>query len=313
MNDMKKLLTFIVLCVCCSTLVAQPSRKEGRRERKAPQEQVEITPTVVKLYENGAPDSNGITQPEKDHGWGVVNVTEPTLAIYVAKGERATGQAVVVCPGGAYQFEAMNNEGHPVAKWLVRRGITAVVLKYRLPNAHPDIPINDALAAIEYVRTHAVELGVNPAEIGIIGFSAGGHLAASASTRFTSEANRPDFSILVYPVITMTMLTHGGSRDALLGKGASEELIKEYACENNVSASTPPTFIVHCNDDGVVPVENTFMYVEALRRNKVPYTLQIYPDGGHGWGFLEGPGRLDKWRRSFYMSLGHWLKTIDKE
>lgn len=310
---MKKLLTFIILCVCCSTLVAQPSRKDGRRERKTPQEQVEITPTVVKLYENGAPDSNGITEPEKDYGWGVVNVTEPTLAIYKAEGERVTGQAIVVCPGGAYQFEAMDNEGHPVAKWLVRRGVTAVVLKYRLPNGHSDIPISDALAAVEYVRSHAAELGVNPAEVGIIGFSAGGHLAASASTRFTSEANRPDFSILVYPVITLGEKTHAGSRDALLGKGASEELVREYSCENNVESNTPPTFIVHCNDDRVVPVENTFMYVESLRQNNVPYILNIYPDGGHGWGFKEGPGRLDNWRRLFYMSLGSWLRNIDKE
>ena len=210
------------------------------------------------------------------------------------------------------QFEAMNNEGDPVARWLARRGITAVVLKYRLPNTHSDVPINDALAAIEYVRTHATELNVNPAEVGIAGFSAGGHLAASASTRYTSAANRPDFSILVYPVITMTKLTHGGSRDALLGKEASEELIKKYSCENNVNAQTPPTFLVHCNDDGVVPVENALMYAESLRAHKVPHVLHIYPNGGHGWGFMEGPGRLETWRPEFYNSLQNWLNLINK-
>lgn len=310
---MRRLVVLMVCCLSCVALNAQGSRKERRAKVKnQPQEQVVATPVEVKLYENGAPESNGITKPEQDLGWGVVNVTEPTLTIYAPDKEKATGQAVVVCPGGAYQFEAMNNEGHPVAKWMVERGVMAVVLKYRLPNGHSDIPVSDALAAVAYVRSHAEELGVNPAEVGIIGFSAGGHLAASASTRFTSEANRPDFSILVYPVITMTDFTHAGSRDALLGKNSSEQAQKEYSCENNVSPQTPTTFLVHCNDDGVVPVKNTFVYAESLRANKVPHTICIYPEGGHGWGFLEGPGRLDKWRKSFYNSLTIWLQNIDK-
>ena len=294
------------------TLGAQGSRKERRAKGKAVAQEQVAMPIEVKLYENGAPDSNGITKPEQDLGWGVVNVTEPTLTIYTPDKAKATGQAIVVCPGGAYQFEAMDNEGHPVAKWMVEQGITAAVLKYRLPNGHSDIPVSDALVAVAYMRSHAEEFGVNPAEVGIIGFSAGGHLAASASTRFTSEENRPDFSILVYPVITMGEFTHIGSRDALLGKGSSEQAQMEYSCENNVSSQTPVTLLVHCNDDQVVPIENTLAYAERLRANKVEHTICIYPDGGHGWGFLEGPGRLEKWRESFYNSLTIWLKNIDK-
>lgn len=318
---MKKLILTLGLVLCAATLVAQPAeRKKEKRNKKAQTEQAapaapeEMQPSaVVRLYPNGAPDSNGITREEGVYSWGVTHVTDPTISIYPADPTLATGQAVVVCPGGAYQFEAMNNEGDPVARWLARRGITAVVLKYRLPNnGHSDVPINDALAAIEYVRTHAAELNVNPEEVGIAGFSAGGHLAASASTRYTSAANRPDFSILVYPVITMTKLTHGGSRDALLGKDASEELIKKYSCENNVNAQTPPTFLVHCNDDGVVPVQNALMYAESLRTNKVPHMMHIYPNGGHGWGFMEGPGRLEAWRPEFYNSLQNWLNYINK-
>lgn len=314
---MKKLFATLVMVLCAASLMAQPTERKKRNERKKNQTEqttpAEMQPSaVVKLYPNGAPDSNGITEPEKNHGWGYTNVVEAELFIYQADPATATGQAVVVCPGGAYQFEAFSNEGHSVARWMATRGITAVVLKYRLPNAHPDIPINDALKAIEYVRTHAAELNVNPQEVGVAGFSAGGHLAASASTRFTSEANRPDFSILVYPVITMGQLTHAGSRDALLGKGASEELVKEYSCENNVSAQTPPTFLVHCNDDGVVNIANSLMYAERLRACKVAHTLHVYPNGGHGWGFLEGPGRLDKWRAEFYTSLQNWLNVINK-
>ncbi len=317
---MRKSIATLVMMLCAVALVAQPNKNKPQKERKKTKnEQVataapkEVEPNaVVKLYPNGAPDSNGITEPEKNHGWGYTNVVEAELFIYQADPAKATGQAVVICPGGAYQFEAFSNEGHSVARWMVARGITAAVLKYRLPNAHPDIPINDALKAIEYVRSHATELNVNPEEVGVAGFSAGGHLAASASTRFNSAANRPDFSILVYPVITLTRPTHGGSRDALLGKGASEELIKEYSCENNVSAQTPPTFLVHCNDDGVVNIANPLMYAESLRAHKVPHTMHIYPDGGHGWGFLEGPGRLDKWRAEFYTSLQNWLNVINK-
>lgn len=275
--------------------------------------EVDVQPTEVKLYPNGAPNSSGITKPEAaDASGNLFNVTEATLTIYQAPAERATGQAVVICPGGAYIFEAMNNEGHPVAKWMVRHGVTAVVLKYRLPNGNPDVPIGDALAAIEYVRAHAAELNVNPAEVGVIGFSAGGHLAASASTRFTSTANRPDFSILVYPVITLGAETHVGSRNSLLGKDASEELVTEYSCQNNVTVDTPPTFIVHCNDDRVVPVENTFMYMERLRKAGVKHSGVIYESGGHGWGFLEGPGRLESWRMSFYSNLRNWLRVQNK-
>lgn len=268
-------------------------------------------PKVVKLYPDGAPDSNGITAAENCDSYGdLTNVTEPTLTIYLPKKSTATGQAIVICPGGGYYFVSFANEGSRAAKWFASKGIAAIVLKYRVPNGHDSIPLEDAHNAIRYVRRNAESLGVNPHKIGIIGFSAGGHLAATASNLYNSSEERPDFSILTYPVITMRTLTHGGSRNQLLGKTPDENMLARYSMEEHVTRNTPPTFIAHCADDSVVPVMNSLNYAERLVACKVPFAMHIYPKGGHGWGFTEGKGRLSEYRTDFYNSLETWLKNL---
>jgi acetyl esterase/lipase len=224
----------------------------------------------------------------------------PTIAPYLAT---ATGRtaAVVVVPGGGYSIVAVHHEGYDVAKWFNSIGVSAFVLKYRLPRPEghvypPDTPLQDAERAIRMVRARAAEWKVDPARIGILGFSAGGHLAATASTRFEDGqpdaadpvarvSSRPDFSILIYPVIDFSGdLTHRGSRDNLLGADPSPELVKRFCPAQNVTAKTPPAFLVHSRDDRVVPFANSELYRDALVKAGVPVELQLYNHGAHGYG-----------------------------
>ena len=211
---------------------------------------------TMELWPNGVPGPVVCKSPEKDMANGrVSNISDPTLTVYLPGKEHNTGTAVVICPGGGYIREAMNHEGHDFARYLKQHGIAGIVLKYRLPYGHPDIPLQDAQHAIRTVRANAQKWGIDPNKIGIAGFSAGGHLAATAETHFDAgkpnahdpverESCRPDFAILGYPVVTMKKgWTHMGSRINLLGKNPSKELVEKYSDELQVTPQTPPTFI----------------------------------------------------------------------
>ncbi len=225
-------------------------------------------------------------------------VTNPTLDMYPEPSEKATRTAVIICPGGGYWGLAIEHEGAQVAKWLNSLGITAFVLKYRLPDGaimqdKTIGPMQDGQRAIRIVRSHAKEWGINPDKIGIMGFSAGGHLASTLSTHFNekvyessdSTSARPDFSLLIYPVISMdSTITHWGSRVNLLGSKPSPELLKHFSNELQVNAQTPPAFLALSIDDDAVPVQNSISYALALQKFKIPCELHLYQSGGHGYG-----------------------------
>lgn len=256
------------------------------------------------LWPAGAPNSNGLTGTEEDlEGGRVANVITPSITVY--KADKPNGVAIIMCPGGGYARLAMNHEGHDMAPWLNAQGITYIVLKYRMPNGHYEVPLSDAEQAIRLVRQHAKEWNIRPDRIGIMGASAGGHLAASLATLYSSNETRPDFQVLFYPVISMVPgVTHGGSRQNLLGNNPSQELEDNYTLEKQVNERTPQAFIMLSADDGAVPPANGIHYFEALLQHQVPATLHVYPTGGHGWGFRDAftykrqwTGELEKWLR----------------
>lgn len=261
-------------------------------------------PIEIQLWPNGAPNSNGITTPEKQIDESrVSDVTVPTLTIYRAA--KPNGMAIVACPGGGYVRLATAHEGHDMASWFNAQGITYAVLKYRMPNTHHDVPLSDALQAIRIMKQHADEWKLN--KVGIMGSSAGGHLASTAATHFT-EDSRPDFQILFYPVVSMINPTHQGSKDNLLGKTPSEEMLNLYSNERQVTPQTPPAFIMHSSDDKAVPVGNSVDYYTALVKNGVSASLHIYPIGGHGWGFRDN----FIYKRQWTGELEKWLREINK-
>lgn len=261
-------------------------------------------PVELLLWPNGAPNSNGLTGTEEDlNGGRVANVVNPSITVYRA--QKPNGMAIIMCPGGGYARLAMNHEGHDMASWFTTQGITYVVLKYRMPNGNYEVPLSDAEQAIRLVREHAAEWGINPQRVGIMGASAGGHLAASLASLYSSDKTRPDFQILFYPVISMQKgVTHGGSRQNLIGENPSQELEQKYSLERQVSPRSPQAFIMLSSDDGAVPPINGIGYFLALRDQKVPASLHVYPTGGHGWGFRDNftykrqwTGELEKWLR----------------
>lgn len=261
-------------------------------------------PVELLLWPNGAPNSNGLTGTEEDlNGGRVANVVNPSITVYRA--QKPNGMAIIMCPGGGYARLAMNHEGHDMASWFTTQGITYVVLKYRMPNGNYEVPLSDAEQAIRLVREHAAEWGINPQRVGIMGASAGGHLAASLASLYSSDKTRPDFQILFYPVISMQKgVTHGGSRQNLIGENPSQELEQKYSLERQVSPRSPQAFIMLSSDDGAVPPINGIGYFLALRDQKVPASLHVYPTGGHGWGFRDNftykrqwMGELEKWLR----------------
>jgi acetyl esterase/lipase len=239
-------------------------------------------------------------------------VQQPEIAVYLPAKKIATGQAVVICPGGGYWILAYDWEGTDIAKWLNSKGIAAVVLKYRLPVSKSNIiryksPLLDAKQALRLVRYHAEAWHIQPDKIGIMGFSAGGHLASTLGTHFdlgdTTAKNsieslscRPDFMILIYPVITFSQpFTHTGSRNALLGETADTALVTYFSNERQVRENTPPTFLVHAGDDEGVPVENSLIFYQALKEKGIPAEMHIYPEGGHGFSLAIGTYYLDTW------------------
>ena len=265
---------------------------------------------VVKLWDNAsAPHSNGITAPETEKEGRLYNIAETELYIYPADAAKATGQAVVVCPGGGYRLVIIRREGHEVGQWLAANGITAVVLKYRLPNGHCQVPLEDAEAALRYIRDHAAEYGVDPSRVGIMGFSAGGHLAASAATMLPEEV-RPAFAVLVYPVITAEPgKCHKGSFDHLLGTDRTAGDEAQWSLQNRVTASTPPALLLAADDDRSVPPVNSVLFYAALKRHGIPASLRIYPSGGHG-GALD-PAHI--YRAQWRADILDWLAMLAHE
>lgn len=264
---------------------------------------------VVKLWKESAPTANELTGSEKwekGGGW-VSNVSTAELHIYKAS-KNSDGKAVIICPGGGYGGLAFGHEGTDVATWLNGRGITAVILKYRMPNKHSQVPLEDGQQAMRYVRENAESLGVNPNRIGILGFSAGGHLASTISTHYANEgtSTRPDFSILFYPVITMSKVTHGGSRTNLLGDKPSEFDIRRFSNEKQVTVNTPPTILLLSDDDLSVSPQNSTAYYKALNSNNIPATMYIFPKGGHGWGFK----KEFSYHEEMKTLLGKWLDDL---
>jgi len=252
----------------------------------------------------------------------ISNVSQPTLTVFLPPGNTATGTAIVICPGGGYSNLVINQEGWDIAAELNKHGIAAFVLKYRLPNDKimtnkETGPLQDAQQAIKMVRENAKQWNIDTAKVGIIGFSAGGHLAATASTKFdipvienpTHINLRPSFTILVYPVISFTdSLLHKGSRNRLIGEQPTPEKIVEYSAEKQVTATTPPAFIMHCGDDKVVPVGNSIEYYKALLQHGVKAELHIYPSGGHGFGLNNGSLSTPWMDRCFsWMKENKWL------
>jgi len=273
---------------------------------------------TLKVWPKGVPDSNGMTLPEKiSDGHQVKDVSDDNMYVYFPKKEINTGAALVICPGGGYNgLDIGGAEGRGIAIWLNGHGITGIVLEYRLPKGRAEVPLRDAQRALRTTRFHAKEWGIDPDRLGIIGFSAGGHLASSAGTHFdegdaTSDdlierlGCRPDFMVLVYPVITMGTNTHEGSRMSLLGSKPSAELVTRFSNEKQVTEKTPPAFLTHAADDKLVVPANSEIFHAALVKNGVAARYLALPSGGHGLDGYKGP-MWDAWQKQ---AIG-WLAEI---
>jgi len=261
----------------------------------------------IKLYPNGPSESNGISVAEsfRDPEF-IINISEPRMYAFPAVKEKATGTAVLICPGGGYSGVSMIKEGSEIAKWFNELGVSAFVLYYRMPNGHSEIPLKDAQTALKIIHERAKEWNIDKKKIGIMGFSAGGHLASTTGTHFKSSIQRPAFMILGYPVVTMNKeLTHAGSRNNLLGKTPSDELVKLYSNELQVTKNTPPTFIVHATDDKTVPIANSEQLLKALLDHNVPAELHKFDIGGHGFGMRKRGIPVDNWTDLLKL----WLKA----
>lgn len=267
----------------------------------------------IKLYPNGPTESNELKTEEKWRDMDfLLDISEPRMYAYPASKENNCGTAVLICPGGGYSGVSAVKEGAEIAKWFNELGVSAFVLYYRMPNGHYEIPLKDAQTALSIIHKRSREWKINKKKIGIMGFSAGGHLASTVGTHFKTKAERPAFMLLAYPVVTMNKdLTHKGSRDNLLGKNPSDELVKLYSNELQVNKQTPPTFIIHARDDGAVPIANSENLLEALQKNKVPAKLVTYDEGGHGFGMRKKGIPVENWPQK----MKSWLterKLISK-
>ena len=261
-------------------------------------------PKKIALWDNHAPIGEG--KFKQEDAW-----------IHLHQPAKPNGAAVIICPGGGYGMQVMGAEGHGIAKWLNGHGVTGVVLQYRLPRGRSFVPLMDAQRAIRTVRANAKEWKLDPKKIGIIGFSAGGHLASTAATHFPKPGEppakntfdriscRPDFAILVYPVVTMGKYTHRGSKRNLLGNEPTEKMVELFSNEKQVTKDTPPIFLAHAVDDRPVPPENSRMLYAALQKNKIPSEYLELPNGGHGLNGYKGPS-WDAWQKG---SL-EWLRKI---
>ena len=280
----------------------------------------------INLYNGRIPNSKncGNTNETGKNQWGKLvytTINNPTLTIYKPSIEADNKAAILICPGGGYTNLAVNHEGYDIAKAFAEIGVTAFVLKYRLPNDScmnnkEWVPLMDAQAAMKYIRNNAHKYGINQNKIGVIGFSAGGHLASTLTTQFQWNLNddgsktsaRPDFAILGYPVISMTdEITHMGSRNKLLGKNPSTANKEQFSSEKQISKQTPPCFIFHAKDDNTVPFENSLRMKAALDAEKIPAQLLLMDEGGHGFGLHNSKSTIQ-----WFEEMKVWLQAIIK-
>ncbi len=259
-------------------------------------------------------EDNGLRGPEDiPENGNIFNISSlARMDLYFP--EQPSGQMVIVCPGGGNLFVSSYNEGVYVADWMLQKGVAVCVVKYRLPNGHWTVPLDDVQNAFRYCREKAEEWGVT--KIGVMGFSAGGHLAACVETMYVDEMTRPDWAVLIYPVITFDPITHSGTRARLIGNAEETDpalyqaLVERYSTEKRVTPATPPTFIALCSDDKTVQPLNSIRFYEALEACKVPREMYIYPSGGHGWGFTTsqfGKDKLGACRAEFFSALSRFL------
>jgi len=282
--------------------------------------------TVLKLWPGGIPGSvknetysekSTVTNGEISH---FEKVTDPVIYVFLPPAEKATGTAVLICPGGGYGGLAFSHEGFAIAKWLNDNGIAGIIMKYRLPS---DLimkdksvgPLQDAQEAMRIIRRHTSEWKINPRKIGVIGFSAGGHLASTLSTHYAEKvyqptdttSARPDFSLLIYPVISFdASFTHSGTRNNLIGDNPSEEAVRHFSNELQITDNTPPAFLVHSADDKAVPIKNSIVYFEGLQKYSIPSELHIFQKGGHGYGLSVDKGTQSAWP----VLCIRWLKEL---
>lgn len=273
---------------------------------------------TIKLWDNAtAPHSNHLSGEDKDEGQERISNTNITeLFIYEADPAKATGQAVVICPGGGYRLLAMGHEGHQYAEWMAANGITTAVLKYRLPNFTPQVPMEDAAEALRYMREE-YRGKESIKQLGIMGFSAGGHLAASTAVgclkangdTSARAALRPDFAVLFYPVITGNpSQMHKGSYDKLLGSDRTQELTDKWSPELVAGKDAPQTLLILSSDDATVPPINSTKFYNTLKELGVPASITILPSGGHGWGFRD----TFKYKAIWQETMLQWLESIRK-
>jgi acetyl esterase/lipase len=282
---------------------------------------------VLPLYTDSIPNSKpGVNEETTEYRDGLTliwKVAKPEITVFLPPQSKANGTAVIICPGGGYQYITANMEGTDVAAKFNEMGVAAIVLKYRIPNdawmLNKEIgPLQDAQQAIKTVREHAMQWNINPNKIGIMGFSAGGHLASTAGTHFNKvlipNANntslRPDFMILIYPVISFhPAICHTGSKEQLVGKNAGIEKIKEYSNELQVTGQTPPAFLVHASDDDAVSPMNSIAFYDSLISKKIPSEIHIYQSGGHGFGMSMKNNR-EQWmeRCESWLKFNGWLQ-----
>jgi acetyl esterase/lipase len=282
-------------------------------------------PVIIPLWPEGVPApvrtdvpaAQGPLGPEESgEGGRISNISVPTLQVVPPAIDRPNGTAVIICPGGGYRLLSYEREGVQYANWLSHLGVTSFILKNRLGEYGHPAPLQDVLRAVRIVRSRAAEFKIDPARIGVMGSSAGGHLAASAGTLYDLPAGktgaaldavsgRPDFLILMYPVITTAdPAAHVGSRENLIGKAPSPELRELTSLEKQVTASTPPTLLIHTQEDKSVPVENSILFYQALTKAGVPAEMYLFEHGGHGMGMRDGLGTSSAWPNR----AEEWLK-----
>lgn len=257
----------------------------------------------IDLWPNGLPNSNGVdTQPWNDQQRNY----KPSIRVFLPEEGQRTGRAVLVIPGGGYRMLSLAQEGYDWAQQFVPKGIATIVLSYRMPNGHKEVPMSDATEAIRLIREKAQEWGINPQQVGVLGSSAGGHLASTIATH-NPEETRPNFQILFYPVISMDKsITHMDSHNCFVGENATPEQEQAYSNALQVTPQTPPAILLLSDDDFLVPPANSAEYYLALKKAKVRASMHVYPSGGHGWGC----GQRFRYHKEMMQDLQIWLDQL---
>lgn len=272
---------------------------------------------ILKIWPGAAPGISKTGEKESFEENRVYHVNDPTVTVYTPPADKATGAAVIICPGGGYTRLAIGHEGYELAEWLNEQGIAGFVLKYRMYDYGQPAPLQDVQRAIRFVRKHAADWKLDPSKIGVMGSSAGGHVASSGGVHYADKvydpiddvdtvSARPDFMVLLYPVVSMENgITHQGSRKNLLGDNPSRELVEFYSNDLHVTSDTPPMFIVHATDDTAVPVENSLSLYRGFVEAGVPAEIHMFEKGGHGFGLARTIEGTSKWPSL----CQEWLKT----